>query len=338
MKRNLTALGLLICLLLSFGGCQLAQPAATTDSGADRMVGAFITKEHLNLFDMESYINDHAQEAFSGKHLVAGPEDSDKYGLRVYGTMGHVEETDIYGNSYTAIVFDFGGLEGLSLMAPTITEDGDLYTAAIGSQGITSTNWGIHSYGLDSRNTALTLSGTIYVDPALMDNPAQSIGMFVNPVYQSPDGQVYLTEGQGISTGSTIEGDKDYLYGGNISQTLEQTWEVNLGNEVKTAHTSIQITLTTQPCSEQAHVYHMDDRHRIVKEESLTMTDDLYNVTMAPDAAYVIAEVVDRNGNMLRSLCNPDGNFELFVPMDDGLLSRHEITVERPGSPEPDNL
>ena len=41
-------------------GCTLAVSDAGTDGNGDRLIGAFITSEYLDLYDMEGYLNDHA--------------------------------------------------------------------------------------------------------------------------------------------------------------------------------------------------------------------------------------------------------------------------------------
>ena len=64
MKRNLFAALITAGLLLSLTGCQLAK----VESGSqDRLVGAFITTEYLDLMDMEAYLNDHLDEVTKGE-------------------------------------------------------------------------------------------------------------------------------------------------------------------------------------------------------------------------------------------------------------------------------
>ena len=325
MKKTKLAF-LVLALVLCLTGCQLAKadiPAPTED----RLVGVFVTAEHLDLFDMDAYLNDNIGKVVKGGDLTVGPDDATRYGGRVYGEFVRTEEKDMHGEAYEAWDVVFPGITGLSLMAPTITEDGVPCTMSIGSPGISARDFAIHSYGMDPHDTALTLEGTIYVDPALREPVQTDVAMFVNPVYQTSDGQIYLTEGQGISSDAYMDG--EISYGQSFGTTREETWEVQLGEDTETAHTSIKVTLVLQPCSAHARVYHMNQAHEIVKEESLTTTDDLYTVALSPEAEYLIVEVEDRDGHVLRSLCNENGQFELFVPLEDGLLSRHEITAER---------
>ena len=49
-----------IFMAFTASGCTLAVPEAGTDGNGDRLIGAFITSEYLDLYDMEGYLNDHA--------------------------------------------------------------------------------------------------------------------------------------------------------------------------------------------------------------------------------------------------------------------------------------
>ena len=50
---------LILVLALVFSGCQLAKPEADTRKEKDMLVGVFITEEYLDLFDWDSYFQNH---------------------------------------------------------------------------------------------------------------------------------------------------------------------------------------------------------------------------------------------------------------------------------------
>ena len=62
---------LIMVLALALSGCQLAKPEADTQKEKDMLVGVFITEEHLDLFDMEAYLQDNLG-ALSGGILGSG--------------------------------------------------------------------------------------------------------------------------------------------------------------------------------------------------------------------------------------------------------------------------
>ena len=67
MTKKYFALFLALALLLS--GCSLAREDAPEETGTDpgdKLIGAFVTTEHLDLFDFEAYLNDHLNEVLDG--------------------------------------------------------------------------------------------------------------------------------------------------------------------------------------------------------------------------------------------------------------------------------
>ena len=45
-------------------------PEAGTDGNGDRLIGAFITSEYLDLYDMEGYLNDHAASLMNNSSIT----------------------------------------------------------------------------------------------------------------------------------------------------------------------------------------------------------------------------------------------------------------------------
>ena len=86
-KNKIFALLLALCLL---SGCALARPEAEEGTGMDQdmMVGVFITREYLDLFDFESYLEDNLNTVINGGGEIS-PENMAKYEGRLYA-----EKTD----------------------------------------------------------------------------------------------------------------------------------------------------------------------------------------------------------------------------------------------------
>ena len=70
-------------------GCTLAVPEAGTDGNGDRLIGAFITSEYLDLYDMEGYLNDHAASLMNNSSITIG---NDKMCIRDRYLSGKVQE------------------------------------------------------------------------------------------------------------------------------------------------------------------------------------------------------------------------------------------------------
>ncbi|MEG2037887.1 MAG: hypothetical protein RRZ93_07845, partial [Ruthenibacterium sp.] len=113
--KRLTA-GLLAALALSvLTGCQLAREDGG-EVGGDRLIGLFVTREHLDLFDLEGYLN-HNVSGFSGGELQLGG-NSAAYEGRLYATLRERTLTDgESGRELVEEIFVFDGVEGISYFA-----------------------------------------------------------------------------------------------------------------------------------------------------------------------------------------------------------------------------
>ena len=61
-----------VFMAFTASGCTLAVPEAGTDGYGDRLIGAFITSEYLDLYDMEGYLNDHAASLMNNSSITIG--------------------------------------------------------------------------------------------------------------------------------------------------------------------------------------------------------------------------------------------------------------------------
>ena len=71
--RNLTyylCLPVLAAAMI-LGGCSLAVPDEGMVAGGDRLIGAFITWEYLDLYDMDAFFQDHAGQ-LAGERQLSG--------------------------------------------------------------------------------------------------------------------------------------------------------------------------------------------------------------------------------------------------------------------------
>ena len=197
-KKIVLFCGILISIM-ALCGCRLAQeddPAAPENA---RLVGMYITTEHLDLFDFGAYFSDNAARLMSGKQAVIEDQNG-KYGGRVYATKQNKpsinEET---GEASEFEEYEFVGLEGypFAIVRHTDEETGECYTATMLGSEINDGHFSMHVHDEGETNT---LEGTIYVVPGV------ARVLYCNPVYQTADGRVYLEAGSGISCSSMAEG------------------------------------------------------------------------------------------------------------------------------------
>ena len=106
-----------IFMTFTASGCTLAVPDAGTDGNGDRLIGAFITSEYLDLYDMEGYLNDHAASLMNNSSITIGNDS--RYEGKLVAT---VDKEGAQSSSEWKI--SFGDIKGEYILMP-VTEDED---------------------------------------------------------------------------------------------------------------------------------------------------------------------------------------------------------------------
>lgn len=181
---------LVALLCISFlCGCSLAKEDAGEEEQTnmeDRLVGVVITTEHLDLFDVEAFLNDNINELTNEKVELT---NTSKYNGRIYATVdkhGSEEPQD------WELVFE--GLKGIHFINATCyEEDEEPFKMGFIGDEIFDVN---QHFSTTDEGEFMELSGSIY---ALMDENTESTNFYLNPVYQTSTGEIYVTTGNGIS-------------------------------------------------------------------------------------------------------------------------------------------
>lgn len=186
--------------------------AADARKETGRLVGMFVTTEHLDLMDVEGYLNDHLTQAvLSGGQLRM--EDTDEYQGRIYAELVQRPLTNAKTGDVTEHWEYVFPLEGVGYFAYYYAEDGEGYWATSTGDGLVdaATHWKSTDVG-----EGVEMDGTLYCSPA-----AAHVTAFVNPVYQLPDGRVYLLSGSGFDLGGAYgEGE---IWATNLKESQEET-------------------------------------------------------------------------------------------------------------------
>ena len=197
--KRILALDIALLALFLFAGCQLAKEEGgeTESAERDRLIGVFLTREHLDLFDWEGYFNDNAGALAGGGHAI-DETDTAAYGGRLYATLTRETRTDDAGEQHEWFDCTFEGIEGIRYFA---VEEG-ITTHLISDPGIS----GVHQAITDTEEAKrIDLEAVLYVEAAA---ETETVVWYLNPVYQSTDGSVYLTAGHGTSCGRDDRGGK----------------------------------------------------------------------------------------------------------------------------------
>lgn len=177
------SIALILALALALPGCSMLREEEAP-VWTDRLVGIYITPEHVDTFDSASYFSDHASTLLNGGEV--SPEDAAKYSERIYATNN--------GGRDSQVEFP---LWGIPLISARYENDSGGF---ISNEGNEYMEHGGLDLSVTDEGESCELSGTVYMDAR------SRVTVFCNPVYQQEDGSIYLVTGQGMvfnGTGAT---------------------------------------------------------------------------------------------------------------------------------------
>ena len=270
MKRILA----LILAILMLSGCQLASQEKREDQLQDKLVGVFVTFEHLDLeFDMEGWLNDHAWELEDGEEIVLDYGEGMEYNGKLYARV-------------TDQGWDFPGHEGVILGQMWDVD----HWKGFATEGIQDIVTRVNSTDtLDG----IQEEGTIYVPADTKD-----FIFYYNPVYMSADGTYYAVQGDSFHSESGVYG---------MSQSVKcELKETSNGKEtVYSAEYTVHVEGVAR--AEQVVLVQMSADHMELDRAEYLPDQMPESVTPATDAAYLIVEEY-ADGEVTRTLCQPGGD------------------------------
>lgn len=259
-----------ILMLTLLSGCQLAIEDADKPSG-DRLAGVFVTTEYLDLFDVEAYLNDNLR-VVGGELSIEG--DTSEYYGRIYAQKTAVDEH--------RVEYEFTELNGFGYYS--LIEYGDTpldnlhYCYA--DEGISDPK---NHYKSTDEGEGVEMDGTIYF-PA----DGSDAVFYFNPVYQTSNGDVYVTSGQGFSTDTMIEGQ---VY----SQTMEETTSITMNGETESWSTSVTTNIEGIHLPKKYVLLYMDNESQILRSQEYVPGSVMPEMSIPADTAYLILEAYKTN-------------------------------------------
>ena len=302
MTKKILALAMALILTFGLCGCQLAKPEGDKNLQKDRLMGVYITRNYIDLFDMDSYLQENLDKiiAQNGKLELPAMENEGKlYAELTVDTYPYSE-----GEGYT---YAFPELDGIMLAHFRMSSGEDAYTATAVGEGICD----IHSRvgGEDAG-----ISGTIW----MAKDSGEAI-FYLNPVYQTADGQVYLVPGSGIHFSSGV--------GGRATQTMEERYTVTVNGETVEEHFAVEVSIDMAEPTQTVTVIQMNGK-------DLEVCRTTYQADALPDeltpedgTAYLIVQSNTKTGTQ-RQICQPsDNHTEVFILLDQQICIRKYIYV-----------
>ena len=247
MSRRLKViLGVIMCATL-LTGCQLAKEEAELQQERDKLIGVYMTTEYVDTFDFERYMEENIGDIMHGGEVFIESDEQSSYQNRIYATIVEEVATDeVSGETITHLSYKFENLEGMGYYAPLMKEEEyrNTYVAIESDAGICDAK--SHITGTDAEEI-IQLEGTIY----LCSNEEDMVEIYCNPVYQCPDGRVYLVSGSAMSFSGGGEG-------ATMSHKVEDKMTVKENGEEKTYVNSVEMHVKTTYAPEKIIVMQMD--------------------------------------------------------------------------------
>lgn len=311
-----------LCLPLAamiLGGCSLAVPEAETEHGSDRLIGAFITLEYLDLYDMDSFFQDHAGRLVNGKQFSGA--DLSGYQQKLYASIDK-------NGSLSPSDWDvsFPGVEGIRFFSPLWTdENGESYRADVYDSRISEKDI---AYNVFDNGESVDLCGTLYVVPGAYGETAY----YLNPVYQTPEGEIYLISGQGSSArivDEVSEGEQSSLtYEHEIKEAKED------GN-AETENVSVAVTLAVMYKPVKITFCQMDAEHKILQKKAYDPKNVPDQLRVQGGTAYILAEIEKESPSgkkvVSRAVCEngerEEQVLESFYEAEHGVVIKRETKV-----------
>lgn len=258
---RVTVLTVMVSMLT---GCNLALEEAEAQE-EDILVGIFLTNEYLDVGVPELEVNSRGEITFKeNTEGIPGKLISDEYGP-------------------TGIVFE--GIEGYGIYSMQMwDEDLQIDVSYVFQDDIFSdVCWTVVNY----MNSA---DATVYVGE---DGDSK---FYFNPVYRTPQGEVYLQPGNGMS----LVGYR--VAGASTAHTLswEETRKEGEEETKKGSSFTVHVTVASDSCNSQ--ILFMDKENRIIEVMAEEELEDLWKegqwgLEIPSGTAYLLLEQEDNQGN-----------------------------------------
>ena len=286
MKHKLLTVALCAVMIIGLQGCRLAREDFATGTYEDRLVGVFVTAEFIDLFDFEQFFGNNGDWAGGGEIAINGT--SQDYQGRIYATDLSRTLTSDTGETIETKEYVFEDIDGIPFFSFHVANEHESYWSSVSDEAIC--NGAFHvSHGDDE--SSIVLEATIFSVSASLKT------FYLNPVYQSADGSVYLMSGGGIS-GSGVHSE-----GPMMSQTLETVYTVTENGRTKTDSVSVTISVSFMYAPEAIAVLQMDEEARLIVRHEYAPGNLPEKIVAESGAAFLIVETrkQDHEGRLLIS-------------------------------------
>lgn len=298
-KRKLAVLIGLTAAAGLLGGCSLAREELQVP-GEDKLVGVFLTNKYLNTGTSELEVN--------WKGEVSFRTDSG----RISGAFLWVEEPE-YNDRAPKILFE--GVDGYGIYSIEVPDENSEYGTGYSFQDGIFTQLHMAVTGEGE-----SMEATVYVEK---DGPTD---FYMNPVYQTARGEIYMQPGSAVSCETWSEGQ-------SMSQTISTECTQNRNGEETKESISFTVHVTCAEKEETVSLLCMSSENNVIntisaEELSGMHSEEKTEVKIPAGTAYLIVQRQDENGEVVRTVCNRGEEFlSLMRSKGDGYLMPSGLTL-----------
>ena len=286
-----------MCMFLA--GCQLAQEEPEEAATGDQLIGGVVTVGSLNSFDAEAYLEAHPEVLLSNDGASIPADQQPIYA---------VAETRTLEDGTTQEVYTFPDVEGVVFydLVAYSPEDNVVHTTSGPNEGVTDHGVGYHvqDYDWDTGDS----TQTIKIDATVTYDATQTPEVFyLNPIYQTKEGTVYLLPG---APGVSGESDGTAIH---ISSEIWNEEETVEGTTLTTAGTTVRATFQFRYPAEKIYLVQMDQRDREVSRIEFVPGKAPEELTPAAETAYILVEHCRSDGQEIDWELIPRGEEYLYT-------------------------
>lgn len=296
---------------------QFAKEPAPEQNENSRLIGMLITKEYLDLFDMERFLNDHSSQLLQGQKISA--QQSSEYQDRIYASLTDEFLRNEKGEPHALKKYVFDEIDGIAFFCPEYTDEaGEIYQGSDTDDAITDVSLAVSS---TNEEESISMEGTIYV--STLNGPTR---FYFNPVYQNDAGDVYVETGNGTSHSG------DIVAGMSSTYRLNEESSVTIDGKKKTVRTDIAVTVCYIDAPGTVSVLQMDQENKIVQEDKFESGEFPQELKPNAQTAYFIVEThrADTDAVLSRELItiSDENNYlTAFSVRSDGICIKQYCTI-----------
>ena len=318
IKKSLSAL-LAVLFTLSLSGCQLAQKDTGEGSATAHIIGVFITTEYLDLFDEETYLSDQLAWTSSGEIKVS--ENGKRYDGRHYATLKAITDLNGPESKTTYYQYQFPDLKGFSFFSANHPDSVDMsvFLASNYDSAISDVHTSIFVTDAGER---VELKGTLNLSMSFANKQ-----IFINPVYQTEDGSVFVESGNSFGQDGVIS------EGTFVTNTISDTTTTTNNGESQSNANSVALSIAFLYTPDKIVLIQMNQNSEVVKRSEFipgTLPE-----TFKPESAteYIVMETYkkDSEGSPLvtREMYTKENDavFSYYV-REDGICVNHSTSLE----------